>query len=328
MTAGAGLGRSPDRIGTGSRTRTARALQVPRRRYGWRNSGTVRCDFPATSNQLSKMEITVTDPSASVAVPAAGIEDFLIAPSNEFKFVTFPMQGQFEDAKHSLFLMLAIVFGNKVSFLHFPAGTDNKFTNAPLGIKLPIRVLGGEPLVVVFVTIEDQISVKVVKRLPDRLHLRAASMPTAVVEKRVMPVGQRARRGKSFQVFAQPLFLLGSLIAGWRSVPEEPRVRALAVDHYDVPRAKVVAVIGFLKVPTCNVPGPGLPSLSPVLEETRGPVGHVFMIADSRTGPVPQRRPAPRLVVASEGRVAAAEVGQVAGRKNSSRGISFQDLSG
>src|SRR6516164_3219533 len=142
-----------------------------------------------------------------------------------------------------------------------------------------------------------------------------------------MPVGQRALGGKSFQVFTQPLFLLGTLITRWRAAPEEPRVRTFAVDHHDVPRAKVVAVIRFFKVPARNLPGLVLPCLPPVLVETRRPVGYVLVIADSGAGPVPQIRPAPRLVIASEGRVAAAEVGKVSSGKDSSRRISFQDLS-
>src|SRR6516225_4091525 len=142
-----------------------------------------------------------------------------------------------------------------------------------------------------------------------------------------MPVGQRARGGKPLQVFTQPLFLLGTLITRWCAGPEEPRVGTFAVDHYDVPRAKVEAVIRFFKVPTRNLPGLVLPCLPPVLVETRRPVGYVLVIADSGAGPVPQRRPAPCRVIASEGRVAAAEVGKVSGGKDSSRRISFQDLS-
>jgi len=166
--------------------------------------------------------------------------------------------------------------------------------------------VGREPLIVVFVAREDHIRVEVVKRLPDRLHLRAASMGGAVVEERVMAIGERARRRKSFQVVAQPAFLLGTLITRWRPVSEERRIGAFAVDHDDVPGAKVVAVIGLFQVPTCNLPGLVLPRLPPVLEETPRSVGHVFMITDSGAGPVPQRRPAPRLVIASEGRVTAA----------------------
>jgi len=267
-------------------------------------------------------------PSPSVALPAAGIEDFLITPSDELKVVTVRVQGELEDARHSLFLMFAIVIANEVSFLHFPAGTNHKFPNAPSGIKLAIRVLWGEPLVVVFVTREDHIGVEVVKRLPDRLHLRATSMPAAVVEEGVMPVGYGTGRRKSSQVFTKPFLLLGTLVAGWSAVPEEPRVRAFAVDHDNVPRAEVVAVISLLQVPARNLPGLVLPRLSPVLEETRRPVGDVLVITDSGAGPIPQRRPAPGLVIAAEGLVAAAKVSKVAGGKDSSGRISFQDLSG
>jgi hypothetical protein len=266
--------------------------------------------------------------SASVALPAAGIEDLLITPSDELKVVTVRVQGQLEDAKHSLFLMFAIVIANEVSFLHFPARTDHKFPNAPSGIELAICVLRGEPFVIMFVTREDHIGVEVVKRLPDRLHLRATSVPAAVVEEGVMPVGYGAGRRKSFQVFTKPFLLLGTLVAGWGAVPEEPRVRAFAVDHDNVPRAEVVAVIPLLEVPTRNLPRPVLPRLSPVLEETRRPVGDVLVITDSGAGPIPQRRPAPGLVIATEGLVAAAKVGKVAGGKDSSGWISFQDFGG
>src|SRR5262249_62205654 len=108
--------------------------------------------------------------------------------------------------------------------------------------------------------------------------------------------------------------------------PEEPGVRAFAVDHDNVPRTEVVAVITLLNVPTRDFPGLVLPCLSPVLEETRRPARYVLVITNSGTGPIPQRRPAPSLSIAAEGLVAATEVGKVAGGKDSSGWIGFQDL--
>jgi len=81
-----------------------------------------------------------------VAVRSAGIENPLIAPANEFKLVTFRVQGQLEDAGQSLFLTFAVVIAREVSFLRFPAGADDKFADAPPGIKLAFRVLWGANL--------------------------------------------------------------------------------------------------------------------------------------------------------------------------------------
>src|SRR3970040_602296 len=109
----------------------------------------------------------------------------------------------------------------------------HELSDATRCVEVPARVLGGEPLVEMIVTVEDNICAVVVEGLVEGLDRRVVAVQSGA-EQRVVPVGEGAGRGGGGQVQAQPL-LLG------RAGAASPYPSAVAVEDHDVPGAQVVA---------------------------------------------------------------------------------------
>ena len=87
------------------------------------------------------------------------------------------------------------------------SGANHEFADSAGSIRGATGILGPEALVIVVVTIHDDIGVRFIKRLPERLHGWIVAMRVAGTEERLVPLGQRARRWVGGKIGAQPFLL-------------------------------------------------------------------------------------------------------------------------
>ena len=127
-----------------------------------------------------------------------------------------------------------------------------------------------------FVTIEDELGVELIERVPERLQV-AVIADRARVESRMVPVGDSARLRTGREVGTQPLHLWGGSCR-----------RDVAVKNDDVPRTKVIAVVALT-----GIAGFG----AEVLVVTRRTRRVVFMI--TRRWHRTREEPAPRRLITS-----------------------------
>src|SRR5581483_7069114 len=121
------------------------------------------------------------------------------------------------------------------------AGADDELADAPRGVGVAVRVLGGEPFVDVLVAGEDDLGAGVVERGPERRHVIRAAMLAARTEAGMMPVGERAAGWMGGQIGAEPTFLRRSRVAAADFV-------AVRIEGDDVPAAEVVTVVAGRRV--------------------------------------------------------------------------------
>src|SRR5215475_1800230 len=88
------------------------------------------------------------------------------------------------------------------------------------------------------VSVENDVSMRIVESLIERLHLDIVTVRSAGAEKRLVKVGERASAGMRGEVRAEPLLLRAARVA-----PSD--LQTLAVERDDVPRSEVVAVVAF-----------------------------------------------------------------------------------
>ncbi len=140
----------------------------------------------------------------------------------------------------------------------------DKLAHALGRVRCPRRCLRCEPLVVVVVRVQHDVRAPVVQRVPQRLHGGEEVCPGGA-EPRMMPIRECALLGVSGELGAQPLFLGRS--GGHRDV---------VVQHHDMPRTQVVAVVVLRRVPRGR---------AEVLVVSRGARGLVILIAYARPRP-------------------------------------------
>src|SRR5215216_6058213 len=115
------------------------------------------------------------------------------------------------------------------------ASANYELADAPCRRTFATGGYAGEALVAVGMPIEDDVSVMVVKDVPEGLHLEALFASTGSIE-RVVEVGQSALRSVFGEVSPQPAPLDG--------LPVTPaEFLAVAVEGHDVPGSSIVGVV-------------------------------------------------------------------------------------
>ena len=176
---------------------------------------------------------------------------------DELPLILFWRESQFQDPISVVVADLAVFERRAQKRVTPSAGANNDFANATAGISNAIGVLWRESLVGMFVGGKDQICVRVVEVLPNRVKLRMTGVfrEHAAAEKGVVSVGQNAGFRMGRQILMQPGFLRRTLAAA-----AEVFDRAICVQYDDVPGTEVVAVVPFfgptsLVAPIAKIPG-------------------------------------------------------------------------
>jgi hypothetical protein len=117
-------------------------------------------------------------------------------------------------------------------------------SDAAFRIGNTVRILGCKALIVVRVTVQDYVGIGLVQIAPERSYLGRISMMSRC-DQGAVPECEDAGRGALSQIFPQPFFLLGSLLARNRFA----FVVAARVQRHDVPRAQIEAVVSLAAFP-------------------------------------------------------------------------------
>src|SRR5690606_18660958 len=168
-------------------------------------------------------------------IPTAIVES-LAFDSEELPFIAIGVESQAEDT-------VGIRLANLTVRLELPerakrdaAGADDKLANTMRHVEVAVRIHWCEPLVVVVVAREDEFNTVFVEGGVERIEIFVGTMFTGAPA-RLMPVREGANRGIRFEIFAEPLFLLG---AGGDV--------DLGIQDDDVPDAKIVAVVPLVRI--------------------------------------------------------------------------------
>src|ERR1700732_887869 len=121
------------------------------------------------------------------------------------------------------------------------ACAHDEFTNAMGRVSPTVRILRREPFIIMIVAVKNQRGVSGVEVLPEGLNLRIISMFCAGTEKGLMPVCETTGGRMCLQICAQPVLFRRTGLAATDFC-------ALTVQHDDVPRADLVAVIAPARV--------------------------------------------------------------------------------
>ncbi len=89
----------------------------------------------------------------------------------------------------------------------FTARAHHKLPNSPCRIAFSIRILRSEPFIVVVVSPDHYVRIRIVQRLPKRLHFQIIPVRAARAEQRLMPVRQRTSHRMRRQIILQPFHL-------------------------------------------------------------------------------------------------------------------------
>src|SRR5438094_615833 len=171
-----------------------------------------------------------------MTVSAAAVAEALSRDGKELPLVAARVERQLQHAVRVVVPDEAGFQGLSEGIVQTASRSDDEFTNPSLIVGLPIGRLRRKPLVVVFLSVQDQLGPSVVEKLPDRLHYLRAAVNRSRAEERVVPVRQRARVLVLRKVRAQPLPLWGPPLTAADLVTHR-------VDDDHVPGAEVVAVI-------------------------------------------------------------------------------------
>src|SRR5712664_2208671 len=233
-------------------------------------------------------------PKLSVARAAAGIDETLPCFGNELPVISVGLERELQDAEGGGIAQFAIGLWRAERAVILAAGAHNEFADAARGIGRAIGRLRGKTFVIVIMAGDYDIGVGFVKSLEEGLNGEVVAVGAAGTEERLVPIGQRAGGGMRGEIGAQPFLLRRTGFAA-------ADVLALAVQHDDVPRSKLVAVVAGLRVA-----GSG----AEIIEVRRGARGTKFVVAGRRTRA--GFRAAPRFVVAGEIFLAAVGIGEIA----------------
>src|ERR1700722_11542524 len=186
-------------------------------------------------------DVAQQDSKALLARAASGIAESFPGLGNEFPVVAFGMQGKLQNSVGIGIAQFAGSYRRCKRAVTLASGAHYEFSYAVRKIEFPVRILRCETFVVVVVAVQYQSRVRGVQILPKRLHLWIISMFRAGTEKRLVSVSQRAYMWVRLQVRAQPFFFHRTSLAA-------TDLRALAVQHDDMPRTEFVAVIALARV--------------------------------------------------------------------------------
>src|SRR5438105_5779739 len=88
------------------------------------------------------------------------------------------------------------------------AGARDELPYSKFWIRRAIRCLGSEPLIIMLVPVNNELSSVVVEGVPEGLHFMGASRSRAGAEPGVLPDSNRAVGRAGSEVGAEPLFLI------------------------------------------------------------------------------------------------------------------------
>ncbi len=217
-----------------------------------------------------------------MASTGAGIREGFARLRNEFPLVSAGEQRQLQDAERFEGVDFAIRANDSERTKILAAGSHDEFAYAAAGIGSAIRILRSEAFVIVVMSVDDYVGVGLVENVPQRFHKQVVAVGAAGTEKRLVKIGEGARYGMRGQIFAQPFALNGIRVASARR-------HTFAVQDDDVPRAELVAVITFARIPG---------ALAEILEIISGAGGMEFVISGRRAGAI--FHAAPGFIVALE----------------------------
>src|ERR1035437_4735780 len=181
-------------------------------------------------------------------------------------FTAAESQHQHTEAAFETVITVAdLLVAESSQFLTAGARNDLRYSAQRIGQSR--RSLRKESLVVVIVAVQDQIDVRIIQDLPDRLKARVASVPTRT-EARLVPVRDGAWLRLVLQILLQPVFLRLAV-----EVAELAQHDDFAVEHDHVPGAYLVAVVS-------GAGGAGL--LAEIGEVRVGRLAEIVVVAGGR----------------------------------------------
>src|SRR5450755_1965852 len=226
--------------------------------------------------------LDVRDSWCSVANAAARIGEGLPCFGNELPIISIGMQCQLQDPECVRITDFAIRMRIAEGPLILTARASHKFADAPLGVGFAVGILESESLVVVVVSTNDDVGIRVVESLPKRFEFGIVAVLGAGAEQRLVKISQSAGGRMRGEICAEPFFFARTGITA-------ADLRALAIQDDDVPVAQLITVEAIFRV-SGNV--------SEILEIESGTSGMKFMIANCRPGA--SFEAAPSFIVAFE----------------------------
>ena len=120
-----------------------------------------------------------------------------------------------------------------------------------LGVGIAFGILRGESLVGMFVSRQDQVGMRVIQILPEgaQFGMLRVLWQESTAEECVMSVSECTGRGMRGKVLLQPCFFRRAL-----SATTQLFGATIGIEHNDVPRAEVVAVIAFSVIAGASIP--------------------------------------------------------------------------
>ena len=142
-----------------------------------------------------------------MAVACAGIRKALPCFRNEFPIVRHGLECELEDAESAGVANFTVWFWRGEVAMILASSADDKFADSMGGIRGAIGILWPKALVIVVVTVHDDIGIRFVERLPERLKSWIVAVRAAGTKERLVPVGERAGRRMCGEIGAQSFLL-------------------------------------------------------------------------------------------------------------------------
>jgi len=166
-----------------------------------------------------------------MAQSSPAIAELTARDREEFPFVAIIPQQQLEHAMRAAVGDFTVALAQKQARQFGTAGSHHKFANSMDVVGLSPVVLRGEAFVVMIMAVEHDVGTRRFQRLPEFAHFRIAAVP-AGTEERVVPISQRAARGRLCEICLQPS-QFG--LTGFR--------REVAIQRQEMPLADIKTVI-------------------------------------------------------------------------------------
>jgi len=152
------------------------------------------------------------------------------------------MKSELQHSKRVAISYLAVrLSGSHCPVRIFSTAANYELANAMLGVRFTARVLRCKTLVVMIVSVDDQIRTRVIERVPQRFHQEIVSVSAAGTEQGLVKICEGAARRMLSQILPQPHSL-------WRGRVAATHMSTLAVQGEDVPGSKIVAVVPLLGI--------------------------------------------------------------------------------
>jgi len=236
--------------------------------------------------------------TGSVAGGGAGVGEGFAGFGEELPVVGVRMESEFEDAEGGGVADLGVGLGGAEGTMVFAAGADDEFADAAGGVGEALGILRSKALVVVIVTVENDVGMGRVETIPERLDFKIVAVRAAGTEERLVPVGESAGGGMRGEIGTKPFFLR-------RTGAAAANVGAFTVEDDDVPGCEIVAVVAGFGVARSG---------TEVIKVGSGTGRMKFVIAGSGAGT--GLGAAPGLVVAAEIFGSAVGIGEVTGSED------------